>query len=434
MEACARCGSLDHCVSFCPRLTKNGTKPVKRKGLYFFLVTCRTGLPPAIAAVDPRVIDPERWEKEVEYPQTPALARHRREGVLNGTLPGRLDLNLWNELDVNTGLSLGLQIHPAHAPGGQHRCCYRPSQTQENTGSTSQAEQPSRKSKDTTDSVLHATIAGRFFRTSRPEISTRGRGRGLGESDRGRDLGRGRGRGLAEIDRGTGFGRGRGVAPRGGGDLSDFGKTQPLSTLSLPSQDEFHSILELNKQHTEERLKLMNFIMEAQTKSQTALATAMSARRYDSVGGVHDASFEVDGVPRHGGSHGLEYPGHLPSRGRGGAPRRGYLGTRFLAIEERRARDSQLGSQTLGQGGQSQLYGLPALQFGEQGLPIRSVQLPYGLPALQFGEQGLPIRSVQPAQAQGSPTLPAGPPSSTFEAQGTPHQNSGNPGGAPNQQ
>ncbi|KAF7867156.1 uncharacterized protein EAF02_009942 [Botrytis sinoallii] len=118
-------------------------------------------------------------------------------------------------------------------------------------------------------------------------------------------------------------------------------------------------------------------------------------------------------VPRRGG-HSLDYPGHLPSRGRGGAPTRGYLGNNFLTREERRARASQSGSQTFGQGGQQ--------------------SLPPGLPALNFGEQGLPQRSARPAQAQGGQNLPAGPPYSTFGAQGTPHQNPGNPGGAPNQQ
>ncbi|KAF7957214.1 hypothetical protein EAE96_002804 [Botrytis aclada] len=127
------------CGPFCPRLTLNGKKQVKIKDLYFFLVTCRKGLPSAIAEVDPRVIDPERWEQEVEYPQTPKIARERRAGVLNGTLPEKFDLNLWHELDVNTGLSLGPQIHPAHAVGGQHRCYdagwIHPSQNQEKIGS-----------------------------------------------------------------------------------------------------------------------------------------------------------------------------------------------------------------------------------------------------------------------------------------------------------
>ncbi|KAF7917137.1 hypothetical protein BELL_0164g00040 [Botrytis elliptica] len=479
MEACARCGNLDHCVSFCPRLTWNGKKQVKIKDLYFYLVTCRKGLPPAIAEVDPRVIDPERWEKEVDYPQTPELARQRRQGVLNGTQPEKCDLNLWNELDVNTGEVLGPQIHPAHAHGNQHRCCdavwYHPSQIQENTGSTSQSQQPSSKGKagkDTTDSVLHGTIGGRIAKVARPEIPARGRGRGLGGSDRGR-----------------GLGRGREIAPRGGGSFGQPDQAWPAHSPVLPSRDEINPLLEFDRQEREERVQMLTLLMEAQTKSNHTFAAAMSARQHGPVGGVRDARSGGGAVPRRGG-HGLDYPGHLPSRGRGGAPTRGrggaptrgrggaptrgYLGKKFLSIEERRARASQSGSQTFGQGGQQSLPpglpaltfgeqglpqrsarpaqaqggqslppGLPALTFGEQGLPQRSAQpaqaqggqnLPYGLPALTFGEQGLPLRSAQPAQAQGGQNLPAGPPYSTFGAQGTPHQNPGNPGGAPNQQ
>ncbi|KAF7910299.1 uncharacterized protein EAE98_012116 [Botrytis deweyae] len=396
MEACARCGNLDHCVSFCPRLTWNGKKPVKIKDLYFYLVTCRKGLPPAIAEVDPRVIDPERWEKEVDYPQTPELARQRRQGVLNGTQPEKCDLNLWNELEINTGLTLGLQIHPAHAPGGEHRCCdalwYHPSQTQESTGSASQAEQPSRKSKagkDTTDSILHGTVGGRIAKISRQEILPRGRG----------------------------FGRGRGIASRGGGYSGEPDQAQPAYSPPLPSQDEYQALIELENKQAEERRELMSSFRKAHTKRQIPLTT-MSAHQPGPVGGLRGARFGGDAVPRRGG-HGLDYPGHLPSRGRGGAPTRGYLGNNFLTRSERRARALQSGSQTFGQGGQS--------RQSRQSLPP-------GLPALNFGEQGLLQRSARPAQAQGGQNLPAGSPSSTFGAQGTPHQNPGNPGGAPNQQ
>ncbi|KAF7957215.1 hypothetical protein EAE96_002805 [Botrytis aclada] len=140
----------------------------------------------------------------------------------------------------------------------------------------------------------------------------------------------------------------------------------------------------------------------------------MRARQPGPVGGVRDARFGVDARPKRGGIQGLEYPGHLPSQGRGETPTgRGYFGKKFLTPEERRARALQWGNQTDRQGGQSRLSGLPALRFAVQGVP-----------------QG----PVQPAQVQGDQALPARTAPSTFGAQDTPHQDSGNPGGAPSQQ
>ncbi|TGO68922.1 hypothetical protein BOTNAR_0018g00450 [Botryotinia narcissicola] len=278
MEACARCGSLDHCVSFCPRLTWNGKKPAKTKDLYFFLVTSRQGLPPPISEVDPRVIVREKWEKEVEYPQTPALARRRREGVLNGTLPGRLDLNLCNVLDVNTGLSLGLQIHPAHVPGGQHRCCdaiwYHPSQTQENTGSTSQAEQPSRKSKagkDTTDLVLHGTMGGRIAKIPRLETQARGGDRG--------------------------------------------------HAASISSQKKFDFLLgEFDRQQTRKRHNLLNRFEATQKERRSIFVSEIIARIQGTFGEARGATSGLDADLRRVEGHGLEYPVHLPSHSGNDAP------------------------------------------------------------------------------------------------------------------
>ncbi|KAF7925994.1 uncharacterized protein EAE97_010294 [Botrytis byssoidea] len=374
MEACARCGSLDHCVSFCPRLTWNGKKPVKIKDLYFFLVTSRQGLPPAISEVDPRVIDRERWEKEVEYPQTPALARHRREGVLNGTLPGRLDLNLWNELDVNTGLSLGLQIHPDHVPGGQHRCCdavwYHPSQTQENTGSTSQAEQPSRKSKAgkyTTDSVLHGTMGGRIAKIPRRETQARGGDRGGEESDRG-----------------GGFGHGREAAPRGSGNFDGFDQTQRPHLPSLSSQKKFDFLLgEFDRQQTRERHNMLNRFEATQKERHSIFVSEIIDRIQGTFGEVRGATSGLDADLRRGENHGLEYPGHLPSHSGSDAP-----------VNRHHLRRGSLTPERLTHG-------------------------------LQSGNQ---------AHGQDAYTLPAGTQSFASRLRDIPHQNRENPGGAPNQQ
>ncbi|THV48376.1 hypothetical protein BGAL_0252g00080 [Botrytis galanthina] len=333
MEACARCGDLDHCVSFCPRLTWNGKKPAKIKDLYFYLVTCRTGLPPAIAEVDPRVIDPERWEKEVEYPQTPALARHRRSGVLNGTLPGKFDLNLWNELDVDTGLSLGLQIHPAHAPGGQHRCCYHPPQTQENTGSASQAEQPSRKSKarkDTTDSVLHGTMGGRIAKIPRRGIQAQGGYRSQEDSDRG-----------------EGLGRGREVAARGSGNFGGLDQTQRPCLSPLLTQDEFDRMLDdFDQRQIRERHNIIKWFDEGQKQKRSVFVNEIIARRQGTFGEVRGATSGLDAGPRRGEGHGLEYSGHLSSQsGRSAPVNRQHPGRESLT-PERLTRSLQSRNQT----------------------------------------------------------------------------------------
>ncbi|TGO08815.1 hypothetical protein BTUL_0191g00250 [Botrytis tulipae] len=374
MEACARCGSLDHCVSFCPRLTCNGKKPVKIKDLYFFLVTSRQGLPPAIAEVDPRVIDRERWEKEVEYPQTPALARHRREGVLNGTMTEKCDLNLWNELNVNTGLALEPQIHPAHIPGGRHRCCdarrHHPSRIQDNTSSTSQAEQPSRKSKagqDTSDSVLHGTKGGRIAKISRRETQARG-------GDRGRE----------ESDRGGGFGHGREATPRGSGNFGGFDQTQRPQFPSLSSQEKFDFLLgDFDRQQTRERHNMLNLFEATQKERRSMFVSEIIARIQGTFGEVRGATSGLDADPRRGEGHGLEYPGHLPSHSGSDAPVNRQHLRRGSLIPERLTHGLQSGNQTHG---------------------------------------------------QDAYTLPAGTQSSAFRVRDIQHQNRGKPGGAPNQQ
>ncbi|KAF7903848.1 hypothetical protein EAF00_001183 [Botryotinia globosa] len=286
MEACARCGSLDHCVSFCPRLTWNGKRPVKIKDLYFFLVTSRQGLPPAVAEVDPRVIDRERWEKEVEYPQTPALARHRREGALNNTLPGRLDLNLWNELDVNTGLSLGLQIYPAHIPGEYW------------LNITSRAAKQKKQSWSRSDSVLHGTMGDVIAKIPRRETQTRG-------GDRGRE----------ESDRGGGFGHGREAAPRGSGNFGVFDQTQRSHLPSLSSQKKFDFLLgEFDRQQTRERHNIFNWFEATQKERRSMFVSEIIARIQGTFGEVRGATSGLDADPRRGEGHGLEYPGHLPSQ------------------------------------------------------------------------------------------------------------------------
>ncbi|TGO55285.1 hypothetical protein BCON_0094g00010 [Botryotinia convoluta] len=184
---------------------------------------------------------------------------------------------------------------------------YYPSQTQESIGSTSHAERPSRGSKagkDATDSVPHGTIGGRIAKIPRREIQARGGGRGCAESDGG-----------------GGFGHGREVAPRGSGNFGEFDQAQPPYLPSLSSQDEFDlSLDEFDQRQMKERQNMMTWFAAAQKQKRSIFVSGMIARGQGTVDEVHGATSGLHAGPRRGEGHGLEYPGHLPSRSGSDAP------------------------------------------------------------------------------------------------------------------
>jgi hypothetical protein len=104
VEGCGGCNALDHAVTECK------VKKLKPRDLYFYLVTCRNGLPPMVASQDPREVCPTRWGESPHRPIPPsvALARARSQDV---SPVSEFDLSRWDHRNRFGNYILDRQIH-----------------------------------------------------------------------------------------------------------------------------------------------------------------------------------------------------------------------------------------------------------------------------------------------------------------------------------